>query len=70
MVRIIFVVGGVLLLMFLYFMLQCERMDPNGCSDPIRSYDMGITAVDKNSESLERVKTAFEIPNGMFGADP
>jgi hypothetical protein len=45
-------------------------MDPNGCGDPIRSYDMGIAAVDKNSKPLERVKTAFEIPDGMFRAYP
>ena len=70
MIWIVFIVAGVLLLMFLYFMLQCKRMDSNGCSNPIRSYDMGITAVDKNSESLERMKTAFEITDGMFGAYP
>jgi hypothetical protein len=45
-------------------------MDPNACSNPICSYDMGITAIDKNSKSLERVKTAFEIPDGMFRAYP
>jgi hypothetical protein len=62
----VFIIAGVLLLMLLYFMLERKRMDPNACSNPIRSYDMGITAIDENSKSLERVKTPFEIPNGML----